>query len=417
MGQGPPKTPAEAIQNSAPPGDRAGPEHDSIPSSDVDLYSGQTLLDPYNEYRSLRDTGPVVWLQRLNVYAVTRYGDVRRVLRDANTFRSGDGVALNERANSAAQHMTLTSDGEIHQRFRQVIGRPMTPKALSDLRPPLQAIADELADRLVARRTFDAVTDLAEVIPSGWVPDLLGWPVDGREHLLQWGADTFDVGGPPNERCHVAGPGSMEMLKYARRVAAEHRFPVGSMGAGVLAAAANGEIDVDQCPALLVDYLGPSLDTTISALGSAIWLFGNHPEQWDLLRKNPNRAHNAFNEVLRLESPLTGFTRVSSSDADIDGVTVPAGSRVLVLYASANRDERRWDRPDEFDISRDASGQVAFGHGVHACAGMGLARLEAAAVLAALVPRVRRFTVGPSTRRPNNLIRAFASIPTTVQPA
>jgi cytochrome P450 len=167
----------------------------------------------------------------------------------------------------------------------------------------------------------------------------------------------------------------MEMLNFAGKVATEHESSADSMGAGLMGAAVNGEIEANECPALLIDNLGPSLDTTISALGSAIWLFGKHPDQWDLLRAEPHRAHNAFNEVLGLESPVTGFTRVCPTAADIDEVTVPAGARVLTLYASANRDVRRWDRPDEFDITRDASGQIAFGPGAHACAGMGLARL------------------------------------------
>jgi cytochrome P450 len=339
------------------------------------------------------------------------------VLGDPDTFCSGQGVGLNEFANLGGLKITLLQDGDTHTRFRKVIGQPMTPKALAELRPSLQNIANDLADSLVSLGSFDAVTDLAEVIPSTWVPDLLGWPEQGREHLLRWGADAFDAGGPLNERCLAAGPGVVEMIEYANEVATNHHFPVGTMGAGVLAAAARGDIKPDQCPGLLVDYLGPSLDTTISALGSAIWLFGTHPDQWDLLRREPNRARNAFNEVLRLESPITGFTRVATRDADIGGTTVPAGSRLLVLYASANRDERRWERPDDFDITRDASGQIAFGYGVHLCVGMGLARLEGAAILEALIPRVERFEIGEVTRRPNNLIRAFATIPTTVHPA
>jgi cytochrome P450 len=390
---------------------------ETVPTSDVDLYGGRTLLDPNQEYRALRDAGPVVWLERFNVYAVSRYDDARWVLGDPDTFCSGQGVGLNEFANLGGLEITLLQDGDTHTRFRKVIGQPMTPKALAELRPSLQNIANDLADRLVSLGSFDAVTDLAEVIPSTWVPDLLGWPEQGREHLLRWGADTFDAGGPLNERCLAAGPGVVEMIEYANEVATNHHFPVGTMGAGVLAAAARGDIKPDQCPGLLVDYLGPSLDTTISALGSAIWLFGTHPDQWDLLRREPNRARNAFNEVLRLESPITGFTRVATRDADIGGTTVPAGSRLLVLYASANRDERRWERPDDFDITRDASGQIAFGYGVHLCVGMGLARLEGAAILEALIPRVERFEIGEVTRRPNNLIRAFATIATTVHPA
>jgi cytochrome P450 len=189
------------------------------------------------------------------------------------------------------------------------------------------------------------------------------------------------------------------------------------MAAGVLAAAARGDIEPAQCPALLVDYLAPSLDTTISAIGNAVWLFAMHPDQWDRLRREPERVKNAFNEVLRLESPISCFTRVATEPTEVGGITVPEGARLLMMYASANRDERRWERADDFDIGREAAGQLGFGHGVHACAGMGLARLEGAAVLSALAARVERIELGTPVRKLNNLIRAFGSLPVTVHPA
>ena len=138
----------------------------------------------------------------------------------------------------------------------------------------------------------------------------------------------------------------------------------------------------------IIDYLGPSLDTTISGLGNAVWLFATHPEQWQRLREDPGRARQSFDEALRLESPVTGFTRVTTRTAEIGEIEIPAGSRVLLSYASANRDERHWDDPERFDIERPNASHVAFGFGEHACAGMGLARLEATAVLTALARRV-----------------------------
>ena len=167
----------------------------------------------------------------------------------------------------------------------------------------------------------------------------------------------------------------------------------------------------------IIDYLAPSLDTTISALGNAIWLFATHPDQWQLLRHEPERVKQAFNEVLRVETPITSFTRVTTQPTEIDGVEVPADARVLVSYASANRDERRWDNPGVFDITRNSAGQIAFGYGDHACAGMGLARLEGAAVLGALIERVDRVELtAPPVRKLNNLIRSFVSLPVTVTP-
>ncbi len=140
----------------------------------------------------------------------------------------------------------------------------------------------------------------------------------------------------------------------------------------------------------MIDYIAPSLDTTISAISNALHLFATHPDQWQLLKDDPTLIPNAVNEVIRYESPLRAFSRQARHDTEIAGHRIRAGARVLVIYASANRDEREWDAPDTFDIRRDATRQLGFGHGAHACAGQGLARLETQAMLRALLERVDR---------------------------
>ncbi len=389
----------------------------TAPRSDVDLFTDEVLLDPYPHLRALRDAGPVVWLAAHEVHAATRYAEVRALLDDDATFVSGEGVGLNDFINQGGRGTTLMSDGAEHAGQREIIGRPLTPRALADLRPDAQALADALVDRLVHRATFDAVPDLAEVLPSTWVPDLLGWPADGRQHLLDWGAASFDGLGPLNDRAVAAGDGILGMTAHAQRLAVAE-LPEGSFAARILAAAERGEIEPGRCPMMIIDYLAPSLDTTISAIGNALWLFATHPDQWQLLRDEPGRVRKALDEVLRLESPISCFTRVAAVDAVVGGVEIPAGSRVLLSFASANRDERRWDDPERFDITRESAGHVAFGHGEHACVGMGLARLEGAAVLSALVERVATIELAaPPRRKLNNLIRSFASLPLTITPA
>lgn len=158
-----------------------------VPCSRVDLFTDDALEDPYPLLRELRDAGPVVWLESHGVYAVTHYSEVRAVLGDHTTFISGEGVGLNEIINTVGRGTTLASDGADHSSQREILGRPLTPRALSGLRTDATSQAEELVDRLVTRRAFDAVPDLAEVLPSTWVPDLLGWPDDGRDHLLDWG--------------------------------------------------------------------------------------------------------------------------------------------------------------------------------------------------------------------------------------
>jgi cytochrome P450 len=388
-----------------------------IPTYDLDLFADDALAEPYEHYRRLRELGPVVWLSAHDLYAVPRYADVRSVLENPEVFCSGQGVGFNDFINTVGVGTTLMSDGDQHRRLRSVILRPLTPKALAQLRPHAQALADQLADQLVRRGEFDAVSDLAEVLPSNWVPELLGWPDDARARLIDWGSANFDALGPPNARTDAAGAGLMEMASYAGHLA-QTTLPEGSMAAGILAAAARGEIEPAQCPLAIIDYLAPSLDTTISAIGNAMWLFANHPHQWQLLRRDHDRIKHAFNEVLRVETPISSFTRVTTRTIQIDGVEIPAGARVMISYASANRDERQWDDADVFDITRNSAGHIAFGYGDHACAGMGLARLEGAAVLGALVERVERFELsGPPIRKLNNLIRSFASLPIAVYPS
>ncbi|MEY2398809.1 MAG: hypothetical protein QOJ00_1983, partial [Actinomycetota bacterium] len=281
----------------------------AVPRSDVDLFSDDALTDPYPHLRELRDAGPVVWLDRHDVYAAFRYDEVRAILDDHETFVSGEGVGLNDIVNTFGQGTTLMSDGDEHRTQREIIGRPLTPRAITELRADAQSIADDLVTRLVEQRRFDAIRDLAEVLPSTWVPDLLGWPADGRTQLLAWGSASFDGLGPMNERGMAAGAGMLEMSAYANRLAGMP-LPPESYGARIMAAAERGEVEVSRCPMLFIDYLAPSLDTTISAIGNAIWLFATHPEQWQLLRREPARIKAAFNEALRLETPIHCFTRV-----------------------------------------------------------------------------------------------------------
>lgn len=392
----------------------AAPPH-AIPHLEVDLFTDAVLANPFPSLAALRDAGSVVWLDAHDMFAVGRYADVRAVLDDDTTFISGEGVGLNELMNSMGPGTTIMSDGAEHRTQREIIGRPLTPRALADLRPEAQAIADDLVDRLVAQQRFDAISDLAEVLPATWVPDLLGWPADGRDRLLDWAGDTFDAFGPMNARAAAAGDGLLEMSAYAQKLAAAS-LPDTCFAARIQRAAEAGEIDPSRCPMLFVDYLGPSLDTTISAIGNAIWLFATHPDQWALLRAEPQRVKAAFNEVLRLETPISCFTRVAKVDTAIGDAELAAGSRVLMSFASANRDERRWDDPERFDITRESAGQIAFGHGEHACVGMGLARLEGTAILTALAERVTTIELAAEpTRKLNNLIRSFASLPVAVR--
>jgi cytochrome P450 len=390
----------------------------ATPAYPHDLFTDAVLAQPHEHFRALRDLGPIVWLEAHDMYAIPRYEEARAALIDSETFCSGRGVALNEVMNGiGAGRSTLMTDGELHEHLRRVLARNITPRALRSLNDQVDALAAALVRQLVDRGRFDAVVDLARALPLKVVPDLVGWPTDGRDQLLAWAGATFELFGPMNERASRAMPLAQAMYAFADETAATGNLRPGSVGAGVIDAARNGDLEPDRVSPLLVGYLVPSLDTTISAIGSAMWLLATHPDQWEALQADPSLVPNTFNETLRLESPIRAFSRVTTTETRVGDVDIPADARVAIFYAAANRDERRFARPDEFDIARSNAGEhLGFGLGAHSCAGQGLARMEAHAVLRAIVDQVESLELnGAPTRALNNVINAWASLPVTVR--
>lgn len=389
----------------------------TIPTYRPDVYSREAILDPYPHYDRLRALGPVVRLAKQRALAVTRYDDCKQVLLDDATFVSGRGVALNPVANRLSRGTTLNSDGEEHDRRRKILASRLTPKALRSMREEVEQRADAVVAAAVEKQHVDGVADIAEALPTSFVPDLIGWPQEGRENLLRWAGATFDSLGPVNAQTLRTAPSTIGMMRFARSVVRRDAVLPGSMGADLLEKAESGELQRGECPALMIDYLAPSLDTTISAIASALMLLAEHPDQWAALKADPSLIPNTVNEVVRLESPLRAFARYVEHDTEIGGVAVPAGSRVAVFYASANRDERAWDAPTSFDITRDAAAQLGFGQGSHGCAGQGLARLETQSILRSVVERVDRIEVtGRPTWGLNNIIHKLDHLPLRLVP-
>jgi cytochrome P450 len=383
-----------------------------VPAYEPDLYAAQAIVDPHPHYAQLRRLGPVVWLTKQRAYALPRYAECKAVLRDDTRFISGQGVGLNRVFNRLSRGTTLNSDGDDHDQRRKLLAHRMLPRALRTMSDAVTYQAEQVVAEAVRREYVDGVPDLATALPLSVVPDLVGWPEDRRRHLLRWGGATFDVLGPLNRLSLKSVPASVQMLRFSKEVVRRRSVTSGSMGHDVLAAADAGKLRHSDCSALMIDYLVPSLDTTISGIASALALFAAHPDQWDTLRAKPSLLPNAINEVLRHESPLRAFSRKARQSTEIAGIDIPAGSRVLVLYASANRDEREWTDPDDFDIRRNSTRHLGFGHGIHACAGQGLARLEMQAMLAALVRQVSRIELdGEPTWAINNIIRCYERLP------
>ncbi|MER6959922.1 cytochrome P450 [Streptomyces sp. NPDC000618] len=371
------------------------------------------MADPYAVFRELRDAGPVVYLERSDVYAVARYEQARQVLGDWESFSSAD-VALNEQFNHYIGDGILRADPPLHDQLRNVLAARLAPRALRDLAPEITRRAELLVDRLVVKGSFDAVTDLARWFPVEVVGDLIGLPREGRERLLPLLDANFNCFGPDNARTRASVPHLPELAEYVMTSATRGALAEGSMGRAVYDAVDAGEIPEAVAPWLVMTYVTAGMDTTVHAIGHTVWLLAEHPDQWDALRADPALVPQAFREVLRYESSVQVFGRTARVDRAVGDVTVPAGARLAVLYGSANRDERKWPDADRFDITRNNIDHLGFGYGLHGCAGQALARLEGEAILTALLRGVSRIEAGEPVRHFNNVLRGLESLPVTV---
>ncbi|MEU8247878.1 cytochrome P450 [Nonomuraea sp. NPDC048916] len=376
---------------------------------DVDLFSDEVLLDPYPVYAELRELAPVVHLPATGVWALTRYAPVRAALGDPRVF-SSRAVAFNDRMNAALAGTSLATDPPDHQRLRSALTENLSPRAVRKLKAGIDAKADAMVAELIERGTFDAIDDLARALPLAVVVDLIGLQGDVRDKILDWGYAAFNVLGPMNERTVANFPVAGELFEWAHHIK-EEELAEGSMGRAIFAAAERGEIPYESCGMIIHQYVAAGMDTTIASIGNAIALFAAHPDQFDLVREDPSLIPSAFNEVLRYEAPAPIFGRLVTEDVEIDGTVIPAGAQAAVLLAAGNRDPRHYQDPDSFQVRRNPADHLSFGYGTHGCAGQGLARLEAFAVIGALARRVRRFAVGPGERRINNMTRSLDTLP------
>lgn len=381
------------------------------PTLDIDLFTDEALAEPFEGYRQIREAGPAVFLERYGVWAIGRYEPLRAALADWETFSSAQGIGLSQASNRTTKGLIIATDPPEHDRLRGVLADKLSPRALRGMGGWIRDQAEAHVERVLAQGEFDAVTDLAAPFPVQIVLDLVGLRQEMRPKVLGWAEAAFNAGGPPVPRTFEAQPLLEEQFAMLAEIDSDV-LAEGSFGRAIYDAAAEGKIDRDSCVPLMSAYVTAGLDTTINAVSAAIQLFAEHPEQWDAIRADQSLMGGAFNEIVRHQSPVSWFSRVTTRDAGVDGVVIPAGSRVMMMYASGNRDERKWDDPERFDVRRNPVDHLAFGYAVHGCAGQGLARLEAISLLQALSTRVARFEIGTPVPRLNNRIRGLASLPT-----
>jgi 4-methoxybenzoate monooxygenase (O-demethylating) len=393
----------------------------AIPHLDIDPFAIDFFDDPYPAHQRMRDAGPVVYLDRWNVFGVARYAEVYAVLNDPLTFCSSRGVGLSDFAKETPWRppsLILEADPPAHTRTRAVLSKVLSPAVMKQIRDRFMAAAEAKVDELLARRSFDAIAELAEAYPLSVFPDAMGLQPEGREHLIPYASLVFNAFGPPNELRRQAIERSAPHQAYVTAQCQRDNLTPGGFGACVHAFVDKDDITAMEAPLLVRSLLSAGLDTTVYGIGAAVYCLARYPDQWERLRREPSLARNAFEEAVRFESPVQTFFRTTTREVELDGARIGEGEKVLMFLGAANRDPRRWDSADTYDITRKVSGHVGFGSGIHMCVGQLVARLEGEAILTALARKVGSITIdGAVTRRYNNTLRGLESLPVILTPA
>lgn len=406
---------------------------------DFDLSSPEQRENPFPVFAAARDEQPVFWDGRLGLWVVTRYDDVKRVLTDWETFSSEGALrsaprpfppdvrrALDE--GWPDMPIIIDSDPPVHRRLRSLINRAFTPRRVRSLEPTIRDFSHELIDEFTGAGEADIVEEFAWPLPLLTLGEMLDIPRSDLPHLHElsqhWLMLMQDA--EPEARTEHARR-YVELQHYFVDLVESRSTDPGDDLVSDLVASQQEIADEEGWTFTPAEVAGIPLDlmvaghvTVTRVLGSALVRLSDHPEQQEQVREDPDRLADTIDEVLRLESPAQGLFRTVTRDVTLSGVEIPAGERLMVLFSSANRDQRVFEHAEEFDPDRDdRSNHLAFGHGIHFCVGHALARLELRVALEALLDRLPNLRVPPDgrwERDPVFFARGFDSLEITWDP-
>jgi cytochrome P450 len=387
-------------------------------------------VDPYPFYRRLREKDPFHRSRPADGWVLTRYADILAVLGD-RTFSSDERrlrryrrlQARNRRAGledpyEADRASMLRLDPPDHTRLRNLVSKAFTPRAVAAMRPVVEKYVDELLGALEGRRTIELIRDFAAPLPVSVIAEMLGVPVEDRERFRHWSDEavrTLGDGTMDDRRRAVA---AMEELgAYLEGIAEERRRePRGDLLSGLVAAEEAGDhLSTTELFTTCVLLLVAGNETTTKLIGNAVLALLRHPDQLEILRCEPERIPSAIEELLRYDSPVQLTSRMVLEDRELCGRRLRRGQQLVLLLGAGNRDPAQFEDPEQLDVTRDDVRHLSFSHGLHFCLGAGLARLEGALVLGALLGRFPDLRVaGPVEWGDNTVLRGPRSLPLSV---
>ena len=387
-----------------------------------DPYDAAINADPYPTYRRLRDEAPIYYNERYHVWALARHADVEKALVNWETFSNsrGDILEIIQSGMELPSGVVLFEDPPLHTMHRGLMSRVFTPRRMSALESQVRALCAACLDPLVGRERFDFVADLGAEMPMRVIGMLLGIP-ESAQTAVRDRSDAFlrtEAGKPMEVRQEAIANGEI----YAEYIDWRAEHPSDDLMTALLNAEFDDEdgktrrLTRDEVLTYTQVLAGAGNETTGRLIGWLGKVLGDHPDQRRQIAADPSLIPNTVEETLRFEPTGPHVARYVARDVEYYGTTVPAGSPILLLVGSANRDERRYDRPDSFDVHRDLGQHLTFGYGLHFCLGAALARLEGRVALDEVLRRFPDWEVDAENARlaPTSTVRGWDALPVVV---
>lgn len=383
-----------------------------------DPFDPATAADPYPGYRELLRGPRVRFNRRRNMFLLSRFDDVRAAARNDAVLSNREGVT---RARFEVP-VLLNMDPPRHSELRRKVQPAFARGVLADWQDTVDRLARELVGDLLAHPGTDVVQRLAVPMPMRMIAHILGIPPEDEGFFRHWSNECVRVA-----NVEFTARGLWQVLPTLNGVRHLHSYFLGRMESGALlgsdtllgrlvANQNDGEISPDELFYFALLLLLAGNETTTNLLSTMFLTLSQNPDQFELIRSDPELLSSAVEEQLRFSSPIQGFYRTAKSDYPVGDAVIPAGARVALLWGAANRDPRQFEDPESFIARRNPS-HVAFGSGIHLCLGAGLARMEARAVLRELIERVRGIEVtGVPTWTTNSSLRGLAQMRVTLAP-
>jgi cytochrome P450 len=390
---------------------------------EFDPFSDEFFEDPYDLYRRMRDEAPVAFNERYGFWALFRYDDVCQAHKEWQTFSSSHGVDLSMLSQPPEMirqmRLIIMQDPPEHDRMRALVSRVFTPRAVTALEPMIRQVITGILDGCDPDG-FDAVADFSGPFPVEIISRMLGVPEGDRQQIRHWlDAMLHREPGEMDPTPEGADAALASVVYFQNLIADKRHHPADDMisrlievevdrGDGVTT-----RLDDDEIAGFATLLGGAGAETVTKLVGNAVVLFARNPVEWRKVLDDPGMITAAVEEILRYLPPSQYQGRYSVRESVYDGVTIPAGHPTLLVTGSANRDERFFDRPDEFDIERPPSLALGFGYGVHSCLGAALARMESRVAIEELARRWPEYTVDEARCRRVHMsnVAGYSSVP------